>query len=107
MKDFIDYYNNKRLHSAIGFIAPLDMLRSRAEEIKAERKQKFAAARKRRQENFACKSKLTTRGLRTIIPLASETDAGNAGKQSARDNRPDASDRKSPESRQHILSSAS
>ena len=31
--DFIEYYNSRRLHSAIGYIAPLDKLRGKEQDI--------------------------------------------------------------------------
>ena len=42
--DFVDHYNNKRLHSAIGYITPKDKLQGRAETILAQRDAKLAAA---------------------------------------------------------------
>jgi transposase InsO family protein len=43
--EFVDHYNNRRLHSAIGYIAPIDKLEDRAEAIHAERDKKLEAAR--------------------------------------------------------------
>ncbi len=42
--DFVDHYNNSRLHSAIGYIAPKDKLEGRAEAILAQRNEKLTAA---------------------------------------------------------------
>jgi transposase InsO family protein len=54
---FVDHYNRVRLHSAIGYIAPLDLMAGRAPAIWAERDQKLEAARElrrqRRQERSA------------------------------------------------------
>ena len=47
--DFVDHYNNKRLHSAIGYITPKDKLAGRAETILAQRESKLAAAREVRK----------------------------------------------------------
>jgi len=47
--DFVDHYNNKRLHSAIGYITPMDKLEGRAEIILAQRDTKLAAAREARK----------------------------------------------------------
>jgi transposase InsO family protein len=50
--NFINYYNNERLHSAIGFIAPIDKLNGIEEKIFNERKEKMKEARERRIEKF-------------------------------------------------------
>jgi transposase InsO family protein len=47
--DFVDRYNNRRLHSAIGYITPADKLHGRAETIQAERDAKLTAAREDRK----------------------------------------------------------
>lgn len=47
--DFVDHYNNRRLHSAIGYITPIDKLEGRAETILAQREAKLAAAREARK----------------------------------------------------------
>ena len=46
---YVEHYNNERLHSAIGYITPLDKLEGRAEEIIAQRKAKLSTARDRRR----------------------------------------------------------
>ena len=43
------HYNNTRLHSAIGYITPIDKLQGRAETILAQRESKLAAAREARK----------------------------------------------------------
>ncbi|HEX6992176.1 MAG TPA: integrase core domain-containing protein [Gemmatimonadales bacterium] len=50
---FVEYYNEVRLHSALGYVAPHDMLAGRAAEIHAERDRKLEAARERRRERRA------------------------------------------------------
>ena len=47
--DFVDRYNNVRLHSSIGYITPADKLYGRAETILAQRDAKLAAARQARK----------------------------------------------------------
>jgi putative transposase len=45
---FVQHYNEVRLHSAIGYIAPHDMMAGRSDEIHAGRDHKLEAARERR-----------------------------------------------------------
>ena len=47
--DFVYHYNNKRLHSAIGYVTPMDKLEGQAEMILAQRESKLAAAREARK----------------------------------------------------------
>ena len=47
--EFVAYYNEVRLHSAIGYVAPADKLAGREKAIHAERDRKLDAARERRR----------------------------------------------------------
>ena len=47
--EFVEHYNDKRLHSAIGYITPKDKLTGRAEAIFAEREAKLNTARDARK----------------------------------------------------------
>ena len=49
IQQYVDY-NTVRLHSAIGFITPADMLAGRQAEIHAARDRKLEEARKQRQK---------------------------------------------------------
>jgi transposase InsO family protein len=49
--NFVDYYNNKRLHSSLGYVTPIDKLRGRENHIFAERDRKLEAARSNRKRN--------------------------------------------------------
>jgi len=46
---FIEHYNNVRLHSAIGYVTPADMLAGRQPQIHQDRDHKLEAARQQRQ----------------------------------------------------------
>lgn len=48
---FVAYYNNERLHSAIGYITPQDKLAGREDEIFAERCRKLEKARENRRRS--------------------------------------------------------
>jgi len=45
----VDHYNTVRLHSAIGYITPADMLAGRQAEIHAARDRKLEEARRERK----------------------------------------------------------
>ena len=47
--EFVTHYNTVRLHSAIGFVTPNDMLAGRQSEIHAARDRKLEEARRQRQ----------------------------------------------------------
>jgi len=47
---YVQVYNEQRLHSAIGYITPKDMLTGQQKQIHAERDRKLEQARKRREE---------------------------------------------------------
>ncbi len=49
--DFVEHYNTRRLHSAIGYVTPQDRLTGRQEQIQAERERKLFEARERRRLN--------------------------------------------------------
>jgi putative transposase len=49
IQQYVDRYNYVRLHSAIGYVTPNDMLAGRQVEIHAERDRKLEAARQQRQ----------------------------------------------------------
>jgi len=49
IKQYVDRYNYVRLHSAIGYVTPNDMLAGRQAEIHTERDRKLEAARHERQ----------------------------------------------------------
>jgi transposase InsO family protein len=46
---YVDHYNNERLHSAIGYVTPMDMMAGRQKQIHAARDSKLEQAREKRQ----------------------------------------------------------
>ena len=46
---YVEHYNRVRLHSAIGYVTPYDMLEGRQQQIFAERDRKLEEARRHRQ----------------------------------------------------------
>lgn len=49
VQGYVEHYNNMRLNSAIGYIAPQDMFTGRQEEIHDKRDRKLTEARRQRQ----------------------------------------------------------
>jgi len=49
IQQYVDHYNTVRLHSAIGYVTPRDMLEGRQAEIHAARDRKLEQARRERQ----------------------------------------------------------
>ena len=47
---YVQVYNEQRLHSAIGYVTPLDMLEGRREQIQAERDRRLELARQQRSK---------------------------------------------------------
>lgn len=46
--EFVEHYNTRRLHSAVGYVTPKDVLEGRKQEILAAREEKLATARAQR-----------------------------------------------------------
>src|SRR6202790_4039322 len=83
IQSYVDHYNTVRLHSAIGYVAPQDMLAGRQAEIHAERDRKLEQARRQRQLQRQHVSTSTAPHLPFAAKMTSpgETEAGNAGMQ--------------------------
>ena len=73
---YVEHYNTVRLHSAIGFVTPENLLAGRRDEIHAARDRKLEQARQQRQLGGL------TVGVTMALP--GETEAGSAGKQPCR-----------------------
>lgn len=88
VEGFVDYYNNKRLHSGLGYIAPKDKLKGHEQVIFPERDKKLHKAREERRirrmgkDSFGLK-KVEQDGI-ILLPVG-ETEAGSAGEQPVRD----------------------
>jgi len=75
-----DTYNTVRLHSAIGYVTPEDMIEGRQASIHAARDRKLEQARQ------AASTPPTKSGMtaRVTMTVPGETEAGSAGKQPCR-----------------------
>ncbi|HEV2731647.1 MAG TPA: IS3 family transposase [Terriglobales bacterium] len=81
IQTYVDHYNTVRLHSAIGYVTPQDMLAGRQAEIHAARDRKLEEARHQRQLRRAAVSMLAHSSNTTTMTLPGETEAGSAGMQ--------------------------
>ena len=80
IQTYVDHYNTVRLHSAIGYVTPNDMLAGRQAEIHAARDRKLEEARHQRQLRRAAVA-LAHSSNPTILTSPGETEAGSAGMQ--------------------------
>jgi putative transposase len=102
--EFVEYYNNERLHSAIRYITPKDKLEGHSDTILAERERKLDAARQKRKQRREQREEarantntvrshkdtrehLTKAEPSAIMSTTGKTETGSAGEQPARDNR--------------------
>ena len=81
IQTYVDHYNTVRLHSAIGYVTPHDMLAGRQAEIHATRDRKLEEARHQRQLRRAARSVLAHSSNTTTMTSQGETEAGSAGMQ--------------------------
>ena len=77
--EYIRYYNEERLHSAIGYIAPKDKLEGRDRQIFKERDHKLEAARAaRKQKRLEMRQRLDCQQISTTTGnINSLTQQGN------------------------------
>jgi len=83
IQSYVDHYNRVRLHSAIGYVTPQDMLAGRQAEIHAARDRKLEQARRQRQlrRQQALHSTSARSGSAVTMNAPDETEAGTAGTQ--------------------------
>jgi len=105
--EFVEYYNNERLHSAIRYITPKDKLEGHSDIILTQRERKLDAARQKRKQRREERgeARATTNTVHTvrshkdtqkhltkaepsaIMSTTGKTETGSAGEQPARDSR--------------------
>src|SRR5262249_41690948 len=84
IQSYVEHYNTVRLHSAIGYVTPQDMLAGRQVEIHAARDHKLEEARRQRQvRRQQAPSMLSVFHSKCTMTSPSETEAGSAGTQPA------------------------
>ena len=71
IEKYVDHYNTVRLHSAIGFVTPADMLAGRQAQIHTARDRKLEAARQQRQ----IRRQQAATAKRDTLNLPGETEA--------------------------------
>ena len=87
---YIERYNNQRLHSAIGYVAPKDKLEGREQQIFQERDRKLQEARdQRKARRLAARETqpwfcILKNAYATLKPPG-EAEAGFAGEQPAKE----------------------
>jgi transposase InsO family protein len=90
---YVEHYNTRRLHSAIGYVTPADKMAGREPEIFAARDRKLEAARQQRQGKRQAawaalvpaqeKANLTEPPAGSMMAPSRETEAGSAEEQPA------------------------
>ncbi len=82
IQTYVDHYNRVRLHSAIGYVTPHDMLAGRQAEIHATRDRKLEQARSQRQLRRQQQASLLVHSSNAATMTSpGETEAGSAGMQ--------------------------
>ncbi len=81
---YVEHYNNVRLHSALGYVAPKDKLEGRDKEIFARRDRKLDQAREQprlRRRSLRSQDPRQAGARHAILTPPSETETGSVGKQ--------------------------
>lgn len=75
IQEYVEHYNTVRLHSAVGYVTPPDMLAGRQAEIHAARDRKLEEAREQRKKRRAAAA---GGKLQVTMTLPGETEAERA-----------------------------
>ena len=78
IQEYVEHYNTVRLHSAVGYVTPADMLAGRQAEIHTARDRKLEEAREQRKKRRAA---VGNGKMQATMTLPGETEAGSAGMQ--------------------------
>jgi hypothetical protein len=76
IQSYVDHYNTVRLHNAVGYVTPQDMLLGRQAEIHAERDCKLDQARRLRRLRRQQAPTLPDSPIATTMTSPGETEAG-------------------------------
>jgi transposase InsO family protein len=80
IRSYVDAYNRRRLHSAVGYVTPLDKLEGRDADVLAARAAKMkAAAASRAEAAKSSRRPLAGSGGRVYTMELGEAEEGNAG----------------------------
>jgi putative transposase len=83
--EYVDHYNNKRLHSALFYLRPIDFLTGKIEELLKARQKKIDMATEARISYWKEK-KLHNSMINSKFDMSDEAETGSAGGQPVRNN---------------------
>jgi transposase InsO family protein len=83
---YVDHYNNHRLHSSLFYLRPIDFLNGNVKELLRIRQEKLDNATEAREKYWAEKKKLDNSIKISKLEKSDEAETGSAGEQPARNN---------------------
>ncbi len=81
---YVDHYNNKRLHSSLYYLRPVDFLNGNIDELLKARQTKLDKAADNRIMYWKAKNNLENTMKSCNLELSGEAETGNAGERPAR-----------------------